>query len=568
MPIAKRWILPATDIDAAESLRTQLGIHPVLCRLLVQRGITTYEEAKNFFRPSLDHLHDPFLIKDMNLAVDRIIQAFNNAEKILIYGDYDVDGTTAVSLVCTFMSDIYPDTECYIPDRYKEGYGISTAGIDYAAQNGFGLIIALDCGIKSLDKIAYANEKGIDFIICDHHLPGDAVPDAVAVLDPKQSDCPYPYKELSGCGIGFKLMQALAIRMQIDSAKVYDLLDLVAVSIASDIVPITGENRVLAYFGLKKINNNPRPGLKALMSIAGLFTEGGIARKNIDITDLVFVVGPRVNAAGRMQHGSNAVDMLTENDEAEAFMKAEVLQKNNTDRVDVDRSITDEALQIMATDSRYAGRKCTVLFNKSWHKGVIGIVASRLIEKFYRPTIILTESNGYAVGSARSIADFDLYEAIDQCSEHLVQFGGHKYAAGLTIELDKVDGFIAKFEEIVSSKVTEEMMIPQINIDAEVELSDVNEKFLNIVNQMAPFGPGNMKPVFLTKNVRNGGGCRVVKEQHLRIEVSKNGQGSRKGIGFGLSYLYEAVQKPSFDICYQMELNEWNGQREIQIQVK
>jgi single-stranded-DNA-specific exonuclease len=572
MAMVKRWKMTAPDEALADSLQKQLGIHPVLCRLLVQRGITTFEAAKLFFRPSLDDLHDPFLMKDMDKAVDRIQEAFGSGEKILIFGDYDVDGTTAVSLVYSFLSGIYPSLETYIPDRYKEGYGISTAGIDYAAENGFTLIIALDCGIKSVDKVAYAKEKGIEFIICDHHLPGDIVPDAAAILDQKQPDCPYPYKELSGCGIGFKLMQALAIRMEIEPAKVYDLLDLVAVSIASDIVPITGENRVLATFGLKKMNADPRPGLKALMSIAGLLEQqedkSWKYKKVIDIDDLVFVIGPRINAAGRIEHGSNAVAMLTEQDERAAIDKASVLQKNNTDRVDVDRSITEEALEIMKSDDRHANRKSTVLFNKDWHKGVIGIVASRVIEKYYRPTIILTESNGHAVGSARSIADFDLYDAIDTCSEHLVQFGGHKYAAGLTLEIEKLDAFIEKFEEVVSSRVTEDMMTPQIDIDAELELKDINEQFLGIIEQMAPFGPGNMKPVFVTRKVRNGGASRVVKEQHLKVEITKEGQGYKNGIAFGMAHLYELTQQDTFDICYQIRMNEWNGRKNVEIQVK
>jgi len=568
----KRWILSSPDDKQVEVLRQQLGIHPIHCRLLVSRGITTFEEARHFFRPSLEHLHDPFGMKDMDKAVDRILSAIESGEKILVFGDYDVDGTTAVSLVYSFLSDFYPNIGTYIPDRYKEGYGISTAGIDFAADNGFDLIIALDCGIKSVDKVAYANQKGIDFIICDHHLPGEELPAAVAVLDPKRPDCAYPFKELSGCGIGFKLMQALSAKMGVNPDKAFDLLDLVTISIASDLVPITGENRVLAYFGLKKINQEPRPGLKALMAKAGLMleqTDGSyIYKKPIEINDLVFVIGPRINAAGRMEHGSNAVELLTETEESSAFEKAQKLQENNSDRVDVDRSITDEALEMMRTDSRYESRKSTVLFNKDWHKGVIGIVASRVIEKFYRPTVILTASNGLAVGSARSIAGFDLYDAIDSCREHLVQFGGHMYAAGLTMELDKVEAFTLKFEEIVSSRVTEEMMTPMIAIDAEIELSDVNENFLNIFEQMAPFGPGNMRPVFVTRGVFNPGGCRIVKEQHLKIEISKSGQGYKRGIGFGMAHLFEIVEKPTFDICYQIYNNEWNGRKQVEIQVK
>lgn len=573
MVTAKRWNIATPDESLVSSLQEQLHIHPVLCRLLVLRGITTFEEARLFFRPSLEHLHDPFLMKDMDKAVDRILAAFGDGEKILIYGDYDVDGTTAVSLAYSFLSELYPQLGTYIPDRYKEGYGISTTGIDYAAEQGYSLIIALDCGIKSVDKVAYARSKGIDFIICDHHLPGEEVPEAVAILDQKQPDCPYPYKELSGCGIGFKLMQALAIRMEIDPERVYDLLDLVSVSIASDIVPITGENRIMEYYGIRKLNTSPRPGLKALMAVAGLLENQGDGswsyRKDLDVEDLVFVLGPRINAAGRIEHGSNAVEMLTEKEEAIAFSKAEVLQSNNTERVDVDRSITKEALDIMANDSRYAERRSTVLFNKDWHKGVIGIVASRLIEKYYRPTIILTESNGHAVGSARSIPNFDLYEAIDACSEHIIQFGGHKYAAGLTVEIDKLEAFAERFEEVVSSRITEDMMVPQVDIDAELELKDINEKFLGIIDQMAPFGPGNMKPIFMTRNVMSTQSTRVVKELHLKVGVTDvEGNITRNGIGFGLAHLEEVTRQGPFDICYQIRLNEWNGRRNVELQVK
>ncbi|HNF48850.1 MAG TPA: single-stranded-DNA-specific exonuclease RecJ, partial [Chitinophagales bacterium] len=476
----KRWILSDADADTVAQLQQSLKIHPVICKLLAIRGIDTYDKAKAFFRPSLADLHDPFLMKDMDKAIERIEQAIASEEKIMIYGDYDVDGTTAVALVYSFFREFYNHLLYYIPNRYTEGYGISFDGMDFAFENQVKLIISLDCGIKANDKIAYAKEKGMDFIVCDHHLPGEELPDAVAILDPKRKDCTYPFDELSGCGIGFKLIQAFCIKNNIAIEKAYQQLDLVATSIASDLVQITGENRILAKFGMDKVNENPRAGFKALLNELKI-------DKKLEISDLVFIIGPRINAAGRIAHGSEAVELLIENDLNIALEKTKKVQQNNDERKNLDKDITEEAFSMLESSVEYADRKSTVLFQSHWHKGVIGIVASRLIEKFHRPTIVLAASNGKAVGSGRSVPGFDLHDAIETCSEYLVQFGGHKYAAGLTIELDNIDAFSAAFEKIVSERITSEQLIPQIEIDAEIELEDINEKFYNIVEQMAPF---------------------------------------------------------------------------------
>ncbi len=558
----KRWTYLEADETLVSELQSQLKIHPVLCKLLVLRNITTFEEAKDFFRPSLEKLHDPFLMKDMDKAIARIETAMSNKEKILIYGDYDVDGTTAVSLVYSFFSEIYEHVSYYIPDRYTEGYGISLQGIDFAADNDVSLIIALDCGIKANDKIDYANSKKIDFIICDHHLPGEFLPNAAAVLDPKRNDCNYPYKELSGCGIGFKLIQAYTQKNNLNQEKIFDQLDLVAVSIASDLVPITGENRILAKFGCDKINKNPRAGIKALMSELKL-------SRNLDVTDLVFIIGPRINAAGRIAHGSEAVTLLIEDDYDKAIEKTKKVQQNNTDRKTLDKDITEEAFAMIDNNEALIHRKSTVLYQEHWHKGVIGIVASRLIEKYHRPTIILASSNGQAVGSGRSVPGFDLHDAIDACSEHLVQFGGHKYAAGMTIELDKIEAFSAKFNKIVSERITDEQLIPQIEIDAEIELSDINERFFNILEQMQPFGPGNMRPNFVTKDVYDTGFSKILNGNHLKLNILKDGQDPKNGVGFGMgNYIKIMEQKESFDICYQLYANEWNNQVKIEFKLK
>jgi single-stranded-DNA-specific exonuclease len=558
----KRWTYQEAEEAEVEALQTQLNIHPVICKLLVHRNINTFDKAKDFFRPNLEHLHNPFLMKDMDIAIERIEKAITKNERILIYGDYDVDGTTAVSLVYSYFKDISDKIVYYIPDRYTEGYGISFKGIDFAEENNVTLMIALDCGIKAHDKISYAKEKGIDFIICDHHLPGDTLPEAVAILDPKRSDCNYPFDDLSGCGIGFKLIQAYSQKNNLDAEKIYNQLDLVAVSIASDLVSVIGENRILAKFGVDKINTNPRAGFKALMSELKL-------NRNLDITDLVFIIGPRINAAGRIAHGSEAVTLLIEEDYEMALEKTKKIQQNNTDRKTLDKDITEEAFAMIDTNEVLIHKKSTVLYQEHWHKGVIGIVASRLIEKYHRPTIVLASSNGKAVGSGRSVPGFDLHDAIDACSEHLVQFGGHKYAAGLTIELDKIDDFKTAFDKVVSERITDEQLIPQIEIDAEIELTDINEKFFNIIEQMGPFGPGNMRPVFVTKNVYDTGYSKVLNGNHLKLNILKDGQNPKNGIGFGMGdYMKIIENKETYDICFQLYANVWNGQTKIEFRLK
>ncbi len=561
MQMQKRWLSKEDNLEVLEQLQTSLKIHPALCKILYNRGVKTYEQAKAFFRPELCNLHDPYLMNDMQAAVDRIIYAIQHNEKIMIYGDYDVDGTTSVALVFSYLRNVYENIDYYIPDRYKEGYGISTLGIDYAYGNDVKLIIALDCGIRAHDKIDYAHERKIDFIICDHHLPEDVLPDAVAVLDPKRTDNTYPFTELSGCGIGFKLMQALCMYLQRDMEEVYELLDLVAVSIASDLVHLVDENRIMAYYGLIQFNKNKRPGFSALKRITAF-------NRDADITDLVFIIGPRINAAGRIAHGSEAVELLIEKDTALAFEKVQKIQLNNDERKGLDKDITEEAMTMME-DEYYTNRKSTVLFQSHWHKGVIGIVASRLIERHYKPTIILTESNGKAVGSGRSIYGFDLHQALDACKDYIIQFGGHKYAAGLTLELDMVPVFIQKFEEYVSQNITEEIMTPFVDIDAEIELNDINHKFYNILQQMAPFGPMNMRPVFMTKGVKDAGYTQLLKDEHLKLHITKTGQRSVFGIGFGMWYLIPIIRNnPTFNVCYHLYENEWNGNKRLELQVK
>ena len=526
------------------------------------RGIESYEEAKKFFRPDLNDLHDPFLMKDMDKAVNRITEAISDNEKILIYGDYDVDGTTAIATLYSFLRDLYSNIDYYVPDRYTEGYGISFKGIDYAAENGFSLIIALDCGIKSNDKIDYANEKGIDFIIGDHHTPGDEIPKAVAVLDPKRSDCAYPYKELSGCGIGFKLIQAFCQQNGIPVEKCHQFLDLVCVSIGADIVPVTGENRILAWHGLKKVNTNPVNGLKKLIQISGV-------KKELSITDVVFILGPRINAAGRMDDARHAVKLLIAEDiDYESEEHAYELNKLNNARKDLDKSITAHALEMIAGDSNLVNRKSTVVYHTEWHKGVIGIVASRLTESYYRPTVVLAESEGKVTGSARSVKNFDLYEAIYECRDLLIQFGGHKFAAGLTLHPENVTAFQEKFEEVVSNRITEEQLIPELEIDAEIELTDITPRFFDVIKQMAPFGPGNMKPVFATTGVSDTGWSKIVKEEHIKFSIKKNGSPVMNGIGFGLADKINLVKEGPFDLAYHVEENEWNGTVSLRLVVK
>ena len=558
----KRWTLKSANQDKVAALHTSLQISLTICKLLVARGVETYEQAKAFFRPELTQLHDPFLMRDMDKAIDRITKAIANNENILVYGDYDVDGTTSVATVYSFFKEFYLNIDYYIPNRYIEGYGISNQGIDFAVAHNFSLIIALDCGVKSVDKIDYANSKKVDFIIGDHHLPGTELPKAIAVLDPKRSDCNYPYKELSGCGIGFKLIQAFSVQHGIDLEKVYRYLDLVCVSIGSDIVPITGENRILAFHGLHKLNTKPCEGLKSLIELAGI-------KKTMSISDVVFTLGPRINAAGRIDDAKHAVKVLiAETESAETNDSADILQKLNTERKDLDKNITEHALNMIATDEKLLYKKSTVLFHETWHKGVIGIVASRLIETYYRPTIILTESDGKVTGSARSVKGFDLYEAIYECSDFLIQFGGHKYAAGLTMLPENVLGFTEKFEQVVAARITEDQLIPEIEIDAEILLEEMNPKFFNILQQMAPFGPENMLPVFITKNVKDSTRSKVLKEEHIKFSLQKRGGEMQDGIGFRMAHKFPIVKNENFDICYQIEENVWNDKVSLQLMVK
>jgi single-stranded-DNA-specific exonuclease len=556
----KRWVILQTDKEVSAQLQQSLHIHQALSDLLVQRGISTYEEARKFFRPSLEHLHDPFLMKDMDKAVERILRALRNHEKILIYGDYDVDGTTAVALVYSFFRELGADVDYYVPNRYHEGYGISLKGIDFARENGFKLVIALDCGIKAIDKMEYAAQHHIDFIICDHHLPDEQLPRAVAVLDPKRVDCPYPYKELSGCGIGFKLISAVARKKHLGYESVNKYLDLVVVSIAADIVPVTGENRALAYFGLQRLNKEPSEGLRALIELNQI-------RKPLTITDLVFIIGPRINAAGRMDDARHAVRLLISGMD-QATSHAEVLNKHNLERKGFDATITQEAIAMLDSDPGQHGRKTTVIFKSDWHKGVIGIVASRLIDVWYRPTIVCTESNGIVAGSARSVPGFDIYEAIYACRDLLEQFGGHMFAAGITMKRDNIDAFRERFEEVVASTIDERLLIPEIEINAVLEPEDITPKFYNILRQFGPFGPQNMKPLFVTKGVSDSGWSKVVGTDHLKFYLKKNGA-SLQGVGFGMGARLERIRSSGpFDICYSLEENEWNGRKRIEMLVK
>ncbi|MCB0430687.1 MAG: single-stranded-DNA-specific exonuclease RecJ [Flavobacteriales bacterium] len=562
-----RWVFKeAADQGTQQRLSQELNISPLLSGLLVQRGITTFEDAREFFRPSLEHLHDPFLMAGMQAATNRLVQAIEKEEKILIYGDYDVDGTTSVALVYSFLKDFHPHIDYYIPDRYTEGYGISEQGVRWAAEHNFNLIIALDCGIKAIEKVKLATSLGVDFIICDHHRPGDTWPDAVAVLDPKRPDCNYPYKELSGCGVGLKLMQALSSQLDIPAARWESLLDLAAISICADIVPVTGENRVLCHFGLKLLNASTRPGIRALLELNQL-------NKTITVNEVVFVIAPRINAAGRMESGRKAVELLITEDIQAAMEPGTRIHTHNTERVQVDRAMTREALDMISREANLIQRKTTVLFNPEWHKGVIGIVASRLIETYYRPTILLTESNGKATGSARSVKGFDVYEAIEACSDLLEQFGGHMYAAGLTLKLENVEAFTARFEEVVSSRIDLTLLIPQIEVDAEIDFPDITPKMYGILEQFAPFGPGNMAPVFVTRNVLDRGYAkRVGKEQtHLKCDLHQALHPTVRfpAIGFGqgdaIDWLRQGVP---VDVCYTVDENEWNGKTSLQLVLK
>lgn len=583
--VETRWIMAQeADKQNVRSLSDALGVDENLATLLVQRGITTYEDARDFFRPSLSHLHDPFLMKDMDKAVDRLQLAMHNGEKILIYGDYDVDGTTAVALIYTYLKNLVnkKKIEFYIPDRYEEGYGISYKGIDYAAENGFGVVIVLDCGIKAVEKIEYANEKGVDFIICDHHRPGDEIPNAVAVLDSKRIDCQYPYKELSGCGVGFKLITALSMRLGKPIEEVYALMDFVAVSIAADIVPITGENRVLAYFGLKLLNKRPRPGIEAILRHANIRrrdesqhheTESpNVFERELTINDLVFLIGPRINAAGRLEKASDSVRLLIANNREHAEKLASSINDLNEKRREFDNAITEEALQMIRDDEKMRNARSTVIFNENWHKGVIGIVASRLTDSYYRPTIVLTRSGNLITGSARSIRNFDIYDAIDDCSDLLEHFGGHKYAAGLSLKPENLPEFAERFEKYVSEHLKDEELVPELNVDIRLNFSDITPKFVRILKQFAPFGPGNLSPVFLTDNVVDTGYSRAVgNRKHLKLTVIQKDHpdDTFAGIAFQKGDLFDRIhEKEPFSMCYYVEENFWLGKTTLQLNVK
>lgn len=559
----KRWrYRKIPSIEAIETLSRLINVNPYLCSILIQRGITTYDEAREFFRPSLKNLHDPFMMKGMEQATVRLKLAIENHEKILIYGDYDVDGTTAVALVYSYLRTFYPDCEIYIPDRYAEGYGVSREGVEWAGAQGFSLIIALDCGIKAFEMVELARSRGMDFIICDHHLPGSTVPAAVSVLDPKQEDCHYPYKELSGCGLGFKFMQAFAMRNR-NEKEVYKYLDLVAVSIASDIVPITGENRILAHFGLQKLNDDPLPGLKALKEIAGL-------RNDFDVSGIVFTLGPRINAAGRVDHGSAAVNLLTASDVEGANTLAEKLNLNNEFRKQVDSDITEEALAMIEQDEALRLAKSTVLFKNTWHKGVIGIVAARCVEKYYRPTVILTESNNKITGSARSVSGFNLYNAIVECGDLLEKYGGHKYAAGLTLDVGNLNAFQRRFEEVVSSSITPEMLTPVVDIDIPLQFDVITPKFVSILKQMEPFGPENPKPVFEARDVCIFNSLSRFKERHIRfLAKQRDNESIFQVIGFDMAEFYDKLMlSDGFSLAFTIEENTFNGATSLQLRVR
>lgn len=560
--MTKRWNLLAANPVAAGQLREELKISPVLCRILTQRGITTFDAAKAYFRPSLDHLHDPWLMKDMDKAVERIQLATRQQEKILVFGDYDVDGTTAVACMYQFLRNICDPQllDFYIPHRYREGYGVSRAGIDFAASNGFSLIISLDCGIKSVDLVAYAAGLGIDFIICDHHLPDAALPAAAAILNPKQPDCPYPYKELCGCGVGFKLMCALAQRYGLPETSCMNYLDLLATAIAADIVPMTGENRILAWHGLRQINTTPCPGIKALIELGGI-------QKKLTINSVVFVIAPRVNAAGRMDDARKAVSMFIEKDPDRAMELARQLHSDNSDRKEADSSITGEALAMIRSDEELQNGSTTVVYSEHWHKGVVGIVASRLTESYYRPTVVLTRSGEVAAGSARSVAGFNLYEAIHACREHLLGYGGHFAAAGLTLLPEKVEAFRHRFEEVVRSTIDPRLLVPEITIDAEISFPEISTALFSIIEQMEPFGPENTRPVFISRQVTETGFSKIVKELHVRF-VLKQGGSTLTGIGFNLADRFPVLQQGSpVDVVYTIDENEWNGNTTLQLKV-
>lgn len=558
-----RWTLkPKPNTEKLKQLQEALQVDEIVATLLLQRGIETYEAAKTFFRPSLKDLHNPFLMKDMDKAVNRIEQALTNNENILVYGDYDVDGTSSVALMSSYLKTKTNQVATYIPDRYDEGYGVSFKGIDFAHDNEFSLIIALDCGVKAIDKVAYAKEKGIDFIICDHHRPGDELPNAIAVLDPKRDDCEYPYKELCGCGVGFKLIQALASKEGKSAEDLTEYLDLVATAIGADIVPITGENRTLAYYGLQVINKNPRPGIQAIID--------QVKKEELTITDVVFIVAPRINAAGRMQHGDYAVALLTETNFNQAKQYAEEIEAFNTDRREADQQITEEALQQIKAHNEEE-RFTTVVYHKEWHKGVIGIVASRLTETYYRPTLVFTKSGDKLAASARSVSGFDVYNALEACSAHIEQFGGHKYAAGLTLKEENYEAFKQAFEDEVSKTIDKTLLVPEIKVDMQISLPQINDKLWRIIRQFAPFGPSNMTPIFMSENLKDTGYGKCVGEddKHLRITATQTGQEKLVGIGFGLGDKYDLItNKKRFKAVYSIDENHWQGHVSLQLKLR
>ncbi len=559
--MAFRWTAsPKLNDQKVSQLAELINVPNMIAQLLLQRGIETFEQAKKFFRPQLHDLYDPFLMKDMDKAIDRLILAMQKHERIMVYGDYDVDGTTSVSTVYSYFKKFTSNLEYYIPDRYKEGYGISKIGIDFAKEQGISLIIALDCGTRSIELIDYAKSLGIDFIVCDHHLPGDELPKAVALLNPKRSDCDYPYKEMSGCGIGFKLIQAYAIANELPIEDVYKYLDLVAVSTCSDIVDIRDENRILVYYGLKKLNENPCIGLQALLQSYQIKDE-------YEVSDIVFGIGPKINAAGRIADAKSSVKLLIEEDFHHAMNLAKTLIENNTERKDIDNDITKEALEILENNADLRQKKSTVLYSEKWHKGVIGIVASRLIETYYKPTIIFSEVNGMLTGSARSIKNFDIHDAIGACGDIVVQYGGHKYAAGLTIKKESFDIFTERFEEIVRTKCNDELLTPEISYDTEINFDEINAKFFTLLDQFKPHGPGNMTPIFRTNQAFDAG-SKIVKEKHLKLQAYQNGK-KFDGIGFNMSELFPVISKnQAFDVCYSLEMNEFKGQKNLQLKIR
>ncbi|MFT6838686.1 MAG: single-stranded-DNA-specific exonuclease [Sediminicola sp.] len=558
-----RWTLkPKPEEQQVVAFANELKVDPLVAFLLLQRGIDSFEAARTFFRPELFQLHDPFLMKDMDLAVDRIERAIADGENILVYGDYDVDGTTAVSLMSSYLLRDYPNVATYIPDRYREGYGVSYMGIDFAEDNGFTLIIALDCGIKAIEKVAYAKEKGIDFIICDHHRPGDSLPNAIAVLDPKRNDCHYPYDELCGCGVGFKLIQALGSRKGETIEDVIPFLDLVATAIGADIVPITGENRVLAYFGLQVINSSPRAGFRAIMQQT--------KKQEFTITDVVFIIAPRINAAGRMEHGQHAVNLLKETDMSQAEKLAAGIEKFNTDRRELDQEITQEAL-MQIQENNEEERFTSVVYKDTWHKGVIGIVASRLTETYYRPTLVFTKSGDKLAASARSVKGFDVYNALEDCADCIEQFGGHKYAAGLTLLEEQYTAFKEKFEKVVSETIDINLLTPEILIDAQIDLADISPKLMRILKQFAPFGPENLAPIFMTDNLKDTGYAKGVgqDEKHLKLAAIQHSIGPIGGIGFNLGEkLPKVANQQSFSAVYSLDENEWQGNVSLQLKLR